>query len=133
MMTCASVAVLIVDDSKIMRQIIAKRLQEMGFVALYQADGVQAALEILAAQEIGLILSDWSMPGVTGIDFLKMIRGSEATRHLPFVLLTAEAQLYTILLAYRAGVSQYVTKPFTKEYFAYIIDKVVRESYEPEL
>jgi CheY-like chemotaxis protein len=133
MVTCASIAVLIVDDSKIMRQIIAKRLQEMGFVALYQADGVAAALEILAVREIGLILSDWSMPGVTGIDFLKVIRGAAATRHIPFVLLTAEAQLHTILLAYQAGVSQYVTKPFTKEYFAYIIDKVVRESYEPDL
>ncbi|MBU0680258.1 MAG: response regulator [Proteobacteria bacterium] len=132
-MTTESISVLIVDDSKIMRQIIAKRLREMGFVDIFEASGVQMALEIVAEGKIKLILSDLSMPGLTGMEFLKMVRSSEATRNLPFVLLTAEAQLYSVLTAYREGVSQYVTKPFTKEYFAYIIDKVIRENYGPEL
>ncbi len=132
-MNYQSISVLIVDDSKIMRQIIAKRLKEMGFVDIQEAAGVQAALEILAGEEIQLVLSDLSMPGLTGIDLLQLVRSNEAIANVPFVLLTAEAQLYTILMAYREGVSQYVTKPFSKEYFVYIIGKVIRENYGPEL
>ncbi len=132
-MTYETISVLIVDDSKVMRQIIAKRLQEMGFADIHEASGVQVACKIVAEEDIKLVLSDWSMPGLTGLDFLKMVRRNEATSTLPFVLLTAEAQLYTVLMAYQEGVSQYVIKPFTKDYFGYIIDKVVRENYESEL
>lgn len=128
-----SLSILIVDDSMIMRRIIIKRLLEMGFTDICQASGVQPALKIIEEGEVKLILSDWSMPELTGMDFLKMVRSNEATLNLPFVLLTAEAQLYTILMAYREGVSQYVTKPFTKDYFEYIIEKVVRENYGSEL
>lgn len=128
-----SISVLIVDDSRIMRRIIAKRLSAMGFVDIYEASGVNSALQVLDQEDVRLVLSDWSMPGLTGMDFLKVVRSNEATLNLPFVLLTAEAQLFTLLMAYREGVSQYVTKPFTKDYFEYIIDKVVRENYGPEL
>ncbi len=128
-----SISVLIVDDSMIMRRIIAKQLQAMGFVEIYEAAGVEPALEIIHRKNVKLVLSDWSMPGLTGIDFLKMMRSNEETLTLPFVLLTAEAQLYTVLMAYREGVSQYVTKPFTKDYFEYIIDKVIRGNYGSEL
>ncbi len=127
------ISILIVDDSMIMRRIIMKRLQEMGYENIHEASGVKSALKIIEEIEVKLILSDWSMPDLTGMDFLQMVRSHEATVNLPFVLLTAEAQLYTILMAYREGVSQYVTKPFTKDYFEYIIDKVVRENYGSEL
>ena len=126
-----SIPVLVVDDSMIMRRIIIKRLRELGFSEIYEAPGVKPALEIIDSKVVKLVLSDWSMPGLTGMDFLKMVRSSDKGANLPFVLLTAEAQLFTILMAYREGVSQYVTKPFTQEYFAYIVDKVIRENYGP--
>ncbi len=127
-----SIPILVVDDSMIMRRIIIKHLRELGFSEIYEAPGVKPALEIIDSKVVKLILSDWSMPGSTGMDFLKMVRNSDKGANLPFVLLTAEAQLFTILMAYREGVSQYVTKPFTKEYFAYIVDKVIRENYGSE-
>lgn len=128
-----SISILVVDDSMIMRRIICRQLHEMGFAVIYEAAGVESALEIIKKEDVKLVLCDWSMPGLTGLDFLKMIRSNESTLVLPFVLLTAEAQLYTVLMAYREGVSQYVTKPFTKDYFEYIIDKVIRENYGSEL
>ena len=132
-MTYESLAVLVVDDSMVMRRIIIKNLKEIGFVKIYEAPGVKLALKIINEKKISLILSDWSMPGLTGMDFLKKVRRGNGKSLLPFVLLTAEAQLYTILMAYREGVSQYVTKPFTKEYFEYIIEKIIRENYGSEL
>lgn len=128
-----SLPILIVDDSTVMRRMIGIRLREMGFLNIYEASGVTAALEVMKDEGVKLVLSDWSMPGLTGLDFLKIVRGNEATINLPFVLLTAEAQLYAVLKAYRQGVTQYVTKPFTSEYFEYIIDKVIRETYGSEL
>ncbi len=71
------ISVLIVDDSKIMRRIIAKRLQEMGFADMYEASGVKPALKVLEEVEVNLILCDWSMPGLTGMDLLRMVRGNE--------------------------------------------------------
>ena len=128
-MTYESIPVLVVDDSQIMRRIVSKGLQTMGFVDIYEAPGVESAFKVIEKNDVELILSDWSMPGLTGIDFLKMLRSNKETQHLPFILITAEAQLYTILMAYREGVSQYVTKPFTKKYFEYIVDKVIREQH----
>lgn len=127
-----SISVLVVDDSMIMRRIIIKHLRKLGFLEIYEAPGVKQALEIIDSKVVKLVLSDWSMPGSTGMDFLKMVRSSDKGVNLPFVLLTAEAQLFTILMAYREGVSQYVTKPFTKEYLTYIVDKVIRENYGSE-
>ncbi|MEN8258437.1 MAG: response regulator [Thermodesulfobacteriota bacterium] len=124
-----SIAVLVVDDSMVMRRIIIKHLHKIGFSEVYEAPGVKPALKIIKDKTIKLVLSDWSMPGLTGMDLLKMVRSNKEGAILPFVLLTAEAQLFTILMAYRERVSQYVTKPFTKEYFSYIIDKVIRENY----
>ena len=123
------IRVLVVDDSMIMRRIIIKRLREIGFSDICEAPGVKPALEIIESKVIKLVLCDWSMPGLTGMDMLKMLRSNDKWVNLPFVFLTAEAQLFTILMAYREGVSQYVTKPFSKEYFSYIVDKVIRENY----
>ncbi len=124
-----TIPILVVDDSRVMRRIITKQLHTMGFVSIFEAGGVKEACRVLDKRRIGLILSDLAMPGLTGLDLLIRVRADARTSHLPFLLLTAEAQVRTLVKAYRCGASQYVTKPFTAPYFKYIINKVLRETY----
>ncbi len=123
--------VLVVDDSRVMRRIVLQRLQCMGVEKIHEAASGRSALQFLVEEEgIDLILSDWSMPGISGLDFLKEVRSRPATKEIPFVLLTAEAQLYTILLAFKTNVSSYITKPFTQGYFSDIVGRVLKEDYD---
>lgn len=124
------VTVLVVDDSKVMRRIILKQLHRMGFNKIHEASSGRNALRLLA-QDGGfdLILSDCSMPGLSGLDLLREVRSVQETQDIPFVLLTAEAQLYTILMAFKARVSSYMTKPFTPEYFRYIISRAIKGNH----
>ena len=129
-MNFKDVNVLVVDDSRVMRRIVQQRLRCLGFEKMHEAASGKDALALLNKEDsIDLILSDWSMPGLSGFDFLKEVRSQPATRDIPFVLLTAEAQLYTILMAFKASVSNYITKPFTPDYFRYVISRVLKENY----
>lgn len=129
-MNFKDITVLVVDDSNVMRRIILKRLHSMGFEKVYEAPSGKMALALLAEEKsVDLILSDWSMPGLSGLDLLREVRADRATQDIPFVLLTAEAQLYTILMAFKARVSSYMTKPFTSDYFSYIVTRVLKEKY----
>ncbi len=106
--------VLVVDDSKVMRGIVRKMLGHNGTEVLEAADGRQA-LELLAAQSVDCIISDWNMPRMKGIDLLRCVRGSVASADTPFVMLTAEALDANIAEADAARVSAYLVKPFTAE------------------
>lgn len=129
-MTFKDVHVLVVDDSQVMRRIIVKQLHGMGFVTVHEAASGRIALKILTEENtIGLVLSDWSMPGLSGFELLKEVRQQAGIKDIPFVLLTAEAQLYTILMAFKAHVSSYITKPFTPGYFKYIVRRLLQETY----
>lgn len=129
-MNFKDVTVLVVDDSNVMRRIILKRLHSMGFEKVYEAPNGKTALALLAEKKsVDLILSDWSMPGLSGLDLLREVKSDKETQGIPFVLLTAEAQLYTILMAFKASVSNYITKPFTADYFSYIVTRVLKEKY----
>jgi two-component system chemotaxis response regulator CheY len=124
-----SIKVLVVDDSKVMRRIISQHLHSIDIQVVYEASSGRGALDVLAENRVDLILSDWSMPGLSGLDFLKEVRQQTKNKDIPFILLTAEAQLYTILLAFEACVSSYITKPFTPDYFRYIVHRVLKEAY----
>ena len=130
-MDLKNLKVLVVDDSRVMRRIISQHLNSMGVEMVSESSSGKGALDMLADNEnsVDLILSDWSMPGLSGLDFLKEVRKQANLQDVPFILLTAEAQLYTILLAFEACVSSYITKPFTSDYFRYIITRVLREKY----
>lgn len=109
--------VLIVDDMSTMRKIVMKVCKELGFTDLQEAaDGAQA-FEVITNSNppIGLIISDWNMPNCTGLDLLKRVRGDSRFKKLPFILVTAEAEQHQILEAVKAGVDQYVVKPFNQE------------------
>lgn len=125
-MTKASLKILLVDDSKIMRRVISSLLGKMGYAEVLEAANAFNALKILDSEKIDFVISDFSMPGLSGLELLKTMRRDPLKRDIPFVMVTAEAQLSQIIAAFTAGAQQYVTKPFTLKYMEYIIDKIVR-------
>lgn len=119
-----SIKILIVDDFATMRRIVKNILTQLGFKNLIEADDGTTAVEILKQEKIGLIISDWNMPKMTGLDLLKNVRSDPSTATIPFIMVTAEAQQDNIILAVKAKVSQYIVKPFTAETLSEKIDKV---------
>ncbi|MBF0117361.1 MAG: response regulator [Desulfobacterales bacterium] len=107
--------VLVVDDFSTMRRIIRGTLKQMGFKNIIEAEDGNLALTELKNNNIGLILCDWNMPNLTGLDLLKVVRGDENLKNIPFIMITAEGQKKNILDAIKAGVSNYIVKPFTAE------------------
>lgn len=109
--------VLVVDDMSTMRKIVMKILKEMGFSDFTEAADGKLAWEAISQAEIpfGLIISDWNMPNCTGLDLLKRVRIDQRFKKTPFILVTAEAESQQVAEALKAGVDQYVVKPFNKE------------------
>ena len=107
--------VLIVDDFATMRRIVRNVLKQIGFTTMVEADNGKAALKVLKKEKIDLILCDWNMPEMPGIDLLKAIKSDDELKNIPFVMVTAEAQKENIIEAVKAGVSSYIVKPFTAE------------------
>ncbi|MBU1941142.1 MAG: response regulator [Candidatus Thermoplasmatota archaeon] len=107
--------VLIVDDFATMRRIVRNILKQIGFKNMIEADDGKTALKALKKEKIDLVLCDWNMPEMPGIDLLKTIKSDDELKDIPFVMVTAEAQKDNILEAVKAGVSSYIVKPFTAE------------------
>lgn len=117
--------ILVVDDSKIMRRIIRSFLNTMDCLDVFEAASVRSALEIIEEEQVDLIISDYAMPGMNGLEFLKCVRRHPDKGELPFIMITAEAQLCLIFPAFREGANDYITKPFTREYLEYVVRKTV--------
>ena len=108
--------ILVVDDFASMRQVVKKTLVSMGFSNICEAaGGADAMRKIEEGEPIGLIISDWNMPNITGLDLLNFVRSSEGSAKIPFLMITAEGNPENIIQAAKAGVSQYIVKPFTTE------------------
>ena len=107
--------VLVVDDFATMRRIVKNVLKQLGFSDILEADDGATALDVLKENKVDLIVSDWNMPKMTGLDLLKTVRGDESTKEIPFLMVTAEAQKDNVLQAVQAGVSNYIVKPFTAD------------------
>lgn len=105
--------VLIVDDYKTMIRIVRGLLQELGFSNVDEASDGPSAIELLRGKEYGLILSDWNMKPMTGLDLLRHVRSCPETTKTPFVMVTAEAKTENVMAARQAGVNNYIIKPFT--------------------
>ena len=119
-----SLKVLVVDDMSTMRRIVKNVLKQIGFTDLVEAEDGQDALKKLEAGDIGFIVSDWNMPVMQGIDLLRAVRADANLKHLPFLMVTAEAQKDNIIEAVQAGVSNYVVKPFTAEALQAKLEKI---------
>lgn len=105
--------VLVVDDYKTMVRIIRGLLEQLGFRNIDDAIDGPSALEQIRAKDYGLILSDWNMSPMTGLELLKHVRADPRTKSTPFVMVTAEAKTENVLVARQAGVNNYIIKPFT--------------------
>ncbi|MDH3392770.1 MAG: response regulator [Desulfobulbaceae bacterium] len=116
--------VLVVDDFATMRRIVKNILVQLGFKNIVEADDGTSALEILQEEKIDLIISDWNMPKMTGLDLLKTVRGDDKLAATPFIMVTAEAQQDNIIAAVKAKVSQYIVKPFTADTLSEKMDKI---------
>ncbi|MBB3168403.1 two-component system chemotaxis response regulator CheY [Simiduia aestuariiviva] len=116
--------ILIVDDFSTMRRIIKNLLRDLGFSNTQEADDGATALPMLKAGDFDFLVTDWNMPGMTGIELLKQVRADEKLAALPVLMVTAEAKRDQIIEAAQAGVSGYVVKPFTAQVLKEKIDKI---------
>jgi two-component system chemotaxis response regulator CheY len=105
--------ILVVDDFATMRRIIKNLLGELGFNNLDEADDGKTALPILQTGKVDFLVTDWNMPGMTGLELVKAVRSSPKLRHTPILMVTAEAKKSQIVEAAQAGINGYVVKPFT--------------------
>ena len=121
-----STRILVVDDMLTMRKLVGKVCKDIGFTDITEAADGNLAWQALnaATPPIGLIISDWNMPNCSGIDLLKKIRSDAKYGKLPFILVTAEAEQSQIIEAVKAGVSNYVVKPFTADVLKQKLEQV---------
>lgn len=107
-----SMPVLVVDDSAVMIGIIRKLLRQLGFIDVDDADGGAAALTKMRAKRYGLVISDWNMESMTGYDFLREVRSDPNLKRTLFIMVTADTKTENVIAAKKAGVDNYIVKPF---------------------
>jgi len=120
-----NIKVLVVDDFATMRRIVKNILTQLGYKNVIEADDGTTAMNVLKQEKIDLIISDWNMPKMTGLELLKNVRANADWAKIPFIMVTAEAQQDNIILAVKAKVSQYIVKPFTADTLGEKINKVL--------
>lgn len=116
--------ILIVDDYKTMLRIIRNLLKQLDFDNVEEASDGSEALAKLRAGHFGLVISDWNMAPMTGLDLLKEVRADARLKDLPFIMITAKSKTENVIAAKQAGVSNYIVKPFNAETLREKIEKV---------
>jgi len=111
-MAVGSIKILVVDDFATMRKIIKNLLGQLGYKNVHEADDGSTALVMLKKERFDLIIADWNMPQMSGLDLLKTTRRNENYKNTPFVMVTAEANKNNIVAAIQAGANEYIIKPF---------------------
>jgi len=107
-----SMPVLVVDDYKTMIRIIRNLLGQLGFTNIDEAEDGKSALDKLREQKFGLVISDWNMEPMTGYELLREVRADEKLKSTPFIMITAESKTENVIAAKKAGVNNYIVKPF---------------------
>ena len=107
--------VLIVDDYKTMLRILRNLLKQLNFNNIEDATDGSMALQKLRQENFGMVISDWNMEPITGIQLLREVRADDKLKHLPFIMITAESKSENVIAAKEAGVSNYIVKPFNAE------------------
>jgi len=116
--------VLVVDDFATMRRIITNVLRQLGYEHIMEAEDGTKALQILETEKVDFVITDWNMPQMSGLDLLKAIRASEDKKHIPVLMVTAEAMQENIIKAAQAGVNNYIIKPFDAKTLSDKINKI---------
>jgi two-component system chemotaxis response regulator CheY len=127
----ADIKILVVDDMSTMRKIIKNMLSQIGFTNITEADDGATAWPMIenAIKEGGpyeFIVSDWNMPQMSGLDLLKKVRDTQGLEKLPFLMITAEAEQGNVVIAVKAGVSNFIVKPFSAAVLKEKIDKIFK-------
>lgn len=118
------IKVLIVDDFSTMRRIVKNILKQIGYSDIEEAEDGNCALARLRQGGFGLVVSDWNMPNMTGLELLKAIRADSVLNNIPVLMVTAEAKKENVIDAIQAGVNNYVVKPFTAVALKEKIEKI---------
>lgn len=118
---------LIVDDFSTMRRIVRGLLKEMGCTNADEAEDGVIALKMLRGQKFDFVVSDINMPNMSGFDLLKAIKSDDALKHLPVLMVTAEARKEDIVLAAQCGAAGYIVKPFSKATLEDKVNKIVQK------
>lgn len=111
----AEIKILVVDDSSYMRLIVKDILRKEGFLSILEAEDGEKAISVLREGGVDLVLCDWNMPGLTGLDVLEFMQGVEALKRVPFIMITASATMSEIEKAAARGVRNYIAKPFSPD------------------
>ena len=122
-----SMQVLVVDDYKTMIRIIRNLLKQLGFANVDEAADGSAALELMRQKRYGLVISDWNMEPMTGFELLREVRADDQLSRTPFIMVTAESKTENVIAAKKAGVNNYIVKPFNAATLKSKIDAVFGE------
>ena len=125
--------VLVVDDYNTMIRIMHNLLKQLGFVNVDEANDGTSALAKLREKKYGLVISDWNMEPMTGYDLLKEVRGDPALGKTPFIMVTAESKTENVIAAKKAGVDNYIVKPFNAQTLQHKIHSVFPDHPGPPL
>ncbi|MDR2758623.1 MAG: response regulator [Spirochaetaceae bacterium] len=118
--------ILVVDDSRIMRNIVKNTFSIMKIPCQYvEASNGREALQLMRDQKIDLVLLDWNMPQLSGIEFLKTIRAKEEYKNLPVIMVTSEAARYNVIEALKSGATDYIIKPVSEKNFKEKLSKII--------
>ncbi|WP_068639276.1 chemotaxis response regulator CheY [Thauera butanivorans] len=122
---------LVVDDFSTMRRIVRNLLKELGYTNVDEAEDGAIALQKLTAGQFDFVVTDWNMPNMDGLTLLQTIRRTPQLKHLPVLMITAEAKKENIIAAAQAGASGYVVKPFTAATLAEKLQKIFEKMGRP--
>jgi two-component system, chemotaxis family, chemotaxis protein CheY len=120
-----SIKILIVDDFATMRKVVRNLLKQVGYEDIVEAEDGVMALKALKSQKIDVVVSDWNMPNMSGLELLKAVRADAELAKTPFLMVTAEALQDNVVAAVKAGVNNYIVKPFTAEVLNEKIKKIM--------
>ena len=119
--------ILVVDDFATMRRIVKNILKQLGYTEILEADDGTSALDVLKHEKIDLIISDWNMPKMQGIDLLKAVRASDEWKDIPFLMVTAEGKKEQVIEAVKNKVNNYIIKPFAPETMIEKLNKIFEQ------
>jgi two-component system, chemotaxis family, chemotaxis protein CheY len=122
-----NIKILIVDDFATMRKVIRNILKQIGYENIVEAEDGVLGLRVLKSQKIDFVICDWNMPNMTGLELLKAVRADSEIGSTPFLMVTAEALQENVVAAAKAGVSNYIVKPFTAETLNEKITKILEQ------
>jgi len=122
-----NIKIMIVDDFATMRKVIRNLLKKSGYENIVEAEDGAVALKELKSQKIDFVVSDWNMPNMTGIELLVAVRADADLSKTPFLMVTAESLPDNVVQAVKAGVDDYIVKPFTAEVLGEKIGKIVEK------